>query len=85
MNKINSSHGMIVHRIFVVRNFLSLPIGSEYPQDLFVVRSWQGERAPYKPALRDGPLEKLWGGRGIFEPQEFFFLIKFLVGIFFRP
>ena len=22
--------------------------------------------------LRDGPLEKLWGGRGIFEPQEFF-------------
>ena len=23
--------------------------------------------------LRDGPLEKLWGGRGIFEPQEFFF------------
>ena len=31
-------------------------------------------------ALRDGPLEKLWGGgRGIFEPQEFFFVIKFLV------
>ena len=30
--------------------------------------------------LRDGPLEKLWGGgRGIFEPQEFFFAIKFLV------
>ena len=29
--------------------------------------------------LRDGPLEKLWGGRGIFEPQEFFFVIKFLV------
>ena len=31
-------------------------------------------------ALRDGPLEKLWGGggRGIFEPQEFFFVIKFL-------
>ena len=27
------------------------------------------------PAIRDGPLEKLWGGggRGIFEPQEFFF------------
>ena len=23
--------------------------------------------------LRDGPLEKLWGGRGIFELQEFFF------------
>ena len=35
--------------------------------------------------LRDGPLEKLWGGRGIFEPQEFFFVIKFLVWIFFRP
>ena len=30
--------------------------------------------------LRDGPLEKLWGGgRGIFEPPEFFFVIKFLV------
>ena len=30
--------------------------------------------------LRDGPLEKLWeGGRGIFELQEFFFVIKFLV------
>ena len=29
--------------------------------------------------LRDGPLETLWGGRGIFEPQEFFFVIKFLV------
>ena len=36
--------------------------------------------------LRDGPLEKLWGGgRGIFEPQEFFFVIKFLVRIFFSP
>ena len=35
--------------------------------------------------LRDGPLETLWGGRGIFEPQEFFFVIKFLVWIFFRP
>ena len=28
--------------------------------------------------LRGGPLEKLWGGRGIFEQQEFFFVIKFL-------
>ena len=28
--------------------------------------------------LRDGPLEKLWRGRGLFEPQEFFFVIKFL-------
>ena len=38
-------------------------------------------------SLRDGPLEKLWGGggRGIFELQEFFFVIKFLVWIFFRP
>ena len=25
------------------------------------------------------------GGGGIFEPQEFFFVIKFLVQIFFRP
>ena len=32
--------------------------------------------------FRDGPLEKLWGGRGIFQPQEFFFVIKFLVWIF---
>ena len=35
--------------------------------------------------LRDGPLEKLWGRRGIFEPQEFFFVVKFLVWIFFSP
>ena len=35
--------------------------------------------------FRDRPLEKLWGGRGIFELQEFFFVIKFLVWIFFRP
>ena len=34
----------------------------------------------YFYVLRDGPLEKLWGGgRGIFEPQEFFSVIKFLV------
>ena len=36
-------------------------------------------------SLRDGPLEKLWGGRGIFKLQEFFLIIKFLVWIFFRP
>ena len=29
--------------------------------------------------VRDGPLEKLWGGRGIFDLQEFFFVTKFLV------
>ena len=31
--------------------------------------------------VRDGPLEKLWGGGGwgIFEPQGLFFVIKFLV------
>ena len=29
--------------------------------------------------FRNGPLEKLWGGGGVFEPQEFFFAIKFLV------
>ena len=29
-------------------------------------------------SFRGGPLEKLWGGGGIFEPQEFFFVIKFL-------
>ena len=33
----------------------------------------------YDYTIRDGPLEKLLGGRGIFEPQEFFFVIKFLV------
>ena len=37
-------------------------------------------------SVRDGPLEKLWGwGEGIFEPQEFFFVVKFLVWIFFTP
>ena len=36
--------------------------------------------------LRDGPLEKLWGGgRGIFKPQEFFFVIKKTCMNFFRP
>ena len=35
--------------------------------------------ATHVPNLRDGPLDKLWGGRGIFEPQEFFFVSKFLV------
>ena len=37
--------------------------------------------------LRDGPLESYGGrgGGGIVEPQEFFFVIKFLVSIFFRP
>ena len=36
--------------------------------------------------VKDRPLEKLWGGgrgRGIFELQELFFGIKFLVLIFF--
>ena len=32
-----------------------------------------------KLAIKDGPLEKLWWGWGIFETQEFFFVIKFLV------
>ena len=36
--------------------------------------------------IRDEPLEKLWGkGRAIFELQEFVFVIKFLIWIFFRP
>ena len=31
-------------------------------------------------SFRNGPLEKLWGGGGgILEPQEIFFVIKFLV------
>ena len=29
---------------------------------------------PVDRGFRDGPLEKLWGGRGIFDPQEFFSL-----------
>ena len=38
------------------------------------------ERNTKTLTLRDGPLEKLWGGgRGIFEPQEFFFVVKFLL------
>ena len=32
-----------------------------------------------KPRIRDGPLKKLWWRWGIFELQEFFFVIKFLV------
>ena len=34
--------------------------------------------------ISDGPLEKLWGGGGreIFERQDFFFIIQFLVWIF---
>ena len=41
---------------------------------------WGSRRETF--SIRDGPLEKLWGrGGGIFEPQEFFFVIKFLEGI----
>ena len=32
--------------------------------------------------LRDGPLEKLWWGRGIFEAQEFFSLSNSLYEFF---
>ena len=36
--------------------------------------------------IRDGPLENYGGGgSGIFEPQEFLFVIKFLVWVCFRP
>ena len=37
--------------------------------------------------LRNGPLEKLWGGGGgeFSSCRNFFFVIKFLVWIFFRP
>ena len=35
--------------------------------------------------IRDGPLEKLWGGRGIFEPQEFFSLSNSLYEFFSGP
>ena len=39
------------------------------------------------PNFGNGLLETLWGwgGGGIYEPQEFFFVIKFHVWIFFRP
>ena len=38
---------------------------------------WGSRRETF--SIRDGPFEKLWGrGGGIFEPQEFFFVIKFL-------
>ena len=33
-------------------------------------------------SLRDGPLEKLWGGRGIFKLQEFFSLSNSLYEFF---
>ena len=36
-------------------------------------------------SYRDGALEKLWGrGGGIFEPQEFFFVINSLYELFFK-
>ena len=37
-----------------------------------------------KCEIRDGPLEKLWGG-GEFSSRRNFFVIKFLVRLFFRP
>ena len=37
------------------------------------------ERNTKTLTLRDGPLQKLWGGGGVFEPQEFFAVIKFLL------
>ena len=40
---------------------------------------WHPGYFQFQWSLRNGPLEKLLGGRGIFEPQEFFFVIKFLV------
>ena len=44
------------------------------------------ERNTKSLTLRDGPLEKLWGrGRGIFEPQEFFFRYQIPFMNFFRP
>ena len=35
--------------------------------------------------LRDGPLEKLWGGGGIFEQQDFFLSSNSWYEFFFRP
>ena len=40
------------------------------------------ERNTKTLTLRDGPLEKLWGGRGIFEPQEFFSLSNSFYEVF---
>ena len=64
------------------------PLDSDYPVDSAIQRL-NNHRAATQSIrvadcyfiVRDGPLEKLWGGgRGIFEPQEeFFFVIKFLV------
>ena len=62
---------------------------NETIQRLFMghlIGSWSKQ----EDAIRDGPLEKLWGGGGgwvwrIFEPQEIFFVIKFLVWFFFKP
>ena len=55
----------------------------DFPADFSMSESQQGpgicDVVSAKRCFRDGPLEKLWGERGIFELQEFFFVIKFLV------
>ena len=44
------------------------------------------ERNTKTLTLRDGPLEKLWGGRGIFEPHfPIFFRYQIPFMKFFRP
>ena len=64
--------------------FLPFPCLWKNPPHL-KIPSWCGAHKHSQVNLRDGPLEKLWGGRGIFDLQEFFFVTKFLVWIFFRP
>ena len=52
--------------------------GFEVTRDIRNAPKWASVKGSCSE-IRDGPVEKLWGGRGIFELQEFFFLIKFLV------
>ena len=58
-------------------SFFFIPLSELIDQScLFCASPDNMDRKP----LRDGPLQKLWGGgRGIFELQEIFFVIKFLV------
>ena len=51
---------------------------SWWPETYVVWPSLKSSIIKTMKLIRDGPLEKL-RGCGIFEPQEFFFVIKFLV------
>ena len=65
---------MIVQNVFKVGEGLNktLSFKNTIPPSNIGGFDWSCiEMRPIK--VRDGPLEKLWGEWGIFEPQEFFF------------